>query len=136
MRYSSGQQAAAALNGLLPQKDRVKTVARLFECSARMAAYLLAGDHWTSRRFAQASELLGDAFDTAFSRPDNAFLRNIEDQRIDARIMRLEHHLEQMARRLDVTLASIQDAPPHEERRDSRSNIRHRPKSTNYKKAD
>lgn len=108
MQNNYGQRAAAALDELLPRTQRVKRVQRLFDCSARMAAYLLTGDHWTARRLAQASELLGDAFDAALTRPENSYQRHLEGQRMDAEAMRLETHIGQMHRRLYDVVAPQQ----------------------------
>lgn len=58
-----GIRAADALNQLLPGEHRDKTVARLFDCSVRMAKYLRAGQHWTAERLSQASSLFGSMFD-------------------------------------------------------------------------
>ena len=110
-----GQRAAAALGEILPEQNRTKIVQRLFRCSRSMAYYLLAGNHWTARRLSQASELLGDAFDAAFSKPDTAFHRSLSHQDRDARVMHVEQLLDQMDRQIRVDMAREQiEQPPVE----------------------
>ena len=113
MTRDYGQRAAAALGEIIPDRQRTKTVARLFQCSRTMAFYLLSGNHWTARRLSQASELLGDAFDAAFSKPENSFQRDLEGQRMDAEAMRLETHIGKMHRRLYDVVASQQSVAPY-----------------------
>jgi hypothetical protein len=105
MNGDYGQRAAAVLRGKLPRQHRAKTVAGLFNISLSMAKYLLAGDHWTTRRLMQASELLGDAFDAVLIAPENQFKRYIETLDIDARVARSEQQIEQIRRRLDDAMA-------------------------------
>ena len=109
-----GARAAAALGEIIPPKrHRPKVVQKLFRCSRSMAYYLLAGDHWTAKRLSQASELLGDAFDAAFSKPENSFQRQLEGQRMDAEAMRLETHIGKMHRRLYDVVAPQQSVAPY-----------------------
>jgi hypothetical protein len=56
-------RAGQALEALLPERDRDKAIARLFNCSVRMAKYLRTGQSWTVERLGQASAALGEAFD-------------------------------------------------------------------------
>lgn len=112
-----GNRAAAALDQLLPRPHRAKILARMLECSVRTAKHLLAGERWHHRRLTQASELLGDAFDVALSRPASNWTHQHETHDIKLRLARLEQDFE-MARREATRMASDQSVPAHLEGRE------------------
>lgn len=104
-----GQRAASALNAVLPARHRAKTVAQLFDCSVRFAKYLLVGDHWTGRRLTQASDVLGAAFDAAFSLPESNEQHEYEIKIFEIHYRRAEQEVEQMRRRRLEGISSIVD---------------------------
>ncbi len=104
-----GPRAAAALDAVLPRRDRIKTVQRLFDVSGRMARYLLVGDHWTARRMTQASDLLGAAFDAAFSQAESNEQYEYEMKIYEAHQRRAEQEIEQMRRIRLAGVSSIDD---------------------------
>jgi hypothetical protein len=69
MSYDFAQRAALALNSLVPGPHRDKSIARIFDCSVRLAQYLRAGQHWTIDRLNIASQrIIG--FDAYLASPD------------------------------------------------------------------
>lgn len=106
MQVDLGRRAAGALNLLFPGPHQGKRIARAFGCSLRQAKYLLAGRHWTLARIMQASELLGDAWEAAFSRLTTGRQHNFEMTDIDARLAWLEQKLAEIDRREAARLAS------------------------------
>jgi hypothetical protein len=57
-----GKRAGAALDALIPEKNRDKVIARMFGVSPRMARYLRAGERWSVERLSLASAALGREF--------------------------------------------------------------------------
>lgn len=100
-----GARAAAALDELLPGAHRDKTVARMFNCSVRMAQYLRAGQHWTAGRLSQASAVLGVAFDAALYSPTSSAEHYAEMADITHRLARLEARIAEVDRGGNAGLA-------------------------------
>jgi hypothetical protein len=80
-------RAARALEELIPERNRDKAIARLFNCSVRMAVYLRRGEKWTIARLNQASAALGAEFDRRLCGLDQV-IPSPED--INARLTRVE----------------------------------------------
>jgi hypothetical protein len=105
MRNVIAVRAGAALDRLYPGPHRDKLIARDFGVSVRMAQYLRTGQHWTIDHLAQASALLGAAFDRALYSPAQDQQHFDEMGDISSRLGRLEAWRGDMAGRAEAGLA-------------------------------
>lgn len=108
MRNVIAQRAGAALDGCYAGPHRDKRIARDLGVSVRMAQHLRAGQHWTIDRLAQASALIGAAFDRALYVPTPSAQHHTEMSEIADRLARLEARFEEVARRDDAGSAPAQ----------------------------
>jgi hypothetical protein len=104
----TGIKYGQALDRLFPGRDRDKRIAQMFGISARMANHLRAGNHWTLDRLAQATELLGDAWEAALRQPDSEYKYNLEKQDLERRVARLEEYVGRMDK---LVFASLSPTP-------------------------
>jgi hypothetical protein len=100
-------RAALALRSLITGPNADKLTARALNCSVRMAQHLRNGRHWTIQRLTQASAVLGVAFDTALSSPEQHYSEMTD---IAERLARLEMRLAEMDRGEDARLAPEKNA--------------------------
>lgn len=102
MRNVIADRAALALDRGYPGAHRDKRIARDFGISTRTAQYLRAGQCWTMERLAQASSILGSAFDRALYVPVSSVEHDQVMGELSERLAQLEARVDEVVRRDDA----------------------------------